>query len=235
VKRISCIIPAFNAARFLDEAVASVRAQSHPIDEILLVDDKSTDDTVVVANAHPDVILIELDSNQGAPAARNRGASAASGDLLAFLDADDVWLPHKIECQLSAWQEQPQWAATVTMMENFWIDELQDEAERFRDHRIAQPLPAYTGSTFMARRDAFLKLGGFDASLRHGDVQDWVLRARQQNLETGLVGQTLSRRRIHQSNTSRCKAENSKNEFLELIKRKLDRERARVPGAPDQV
>jgi glycosyltransferase involved in cell wall biosynthesis len=218
-------VPAYNAGRYIQEAIESIRAQTHPVHEIIVVDDASTDDTCEKVERLPGVRLLRMTSNAGAGAARHRGAEAATGDVLALLDADDLWIPTKLQVQLAAWAEHPEWSATVTLMENFWIDELRDEAERFAGHRLASPLPAYTGSTLMIARDAYFAVGGLNVSLRHGDVLDLVLRAQSRGLETGLVREVLSRRRLHTTNTSRERASASTNEFLHMVKRKLDRER----------
>jgi glycosyltransferase involved in cell wall biosynthesis len=223
--RISCVVPAYNAGKYIEDAIESIRAQTRPVHEIIVVDDASTDDTCEKAGRIPGVHLLRMTSNAGAGAARNRGAEAATGELLALLDADDLWVPTKLEVQLEAWREHAEWSAAVTMMENFWIDELRDEEERFAGHRLTFPVPAYTGSTLVVARDAFFAIGGLNVNMRHGDVLDWVLRARRQSLETGLVRKVLSRRRIHATNTSRERAAVSTSEFLHLLKRKLDLER----------
>jgi glycosyltransferase involved in cell wall biosynthesis len=224
-RRISCVVPAYNAGKYIEEAIESIKAQTRQVHEIIVVDDVSTDDTCEKVERIPGVRLLRMTSNAGAGAARNRGAEAATGELLAFLDADDLWVPTKLDVQLEAWREHPEWSATVTMMENFWIDELRDEAERFVGHRLTSPVPAYTGSTLVAAREAFFAVGGLNVNMRHGDVLDWVLRARNRGLETGLVREVLSRRRIHATNTSRERAAAINSEFLGLLKRKLDFER----------
>ena len=92
---ISCVIPAYNAGLYIEEAVESVRAQTLPVQEIIVVDDVSHDDTIERVKRMAGVQLLQLGHNAGAPAARNRGAEAARGEILAFLDADDEWLPVK--------------------------------------------------------------------------------------------------------------------------------------------
>jgi glycosyltransferase involved in cell wall biosynthesis len=102
---VSVIIPAFNSARYIGEAVDSVLRQTRPAEEIIIVDDGSTDDTRVIAAALPVKYIYQ--KNAGPSAARNTGLRHATGELLAFLDADDLWLPHKLAAQLTAFENFP--------------------------------------------------------------------------------------------------------------------------------
>jgi glycosyltransferase involved in cell wall biosynthesis len=98
---VSVVIPAYNAAAQIENAIDSVLAQSMPPMEIIVVDDGSTDDTAkLVARRYPQIILIRQE-NQGCGPARNTGCRIARGEWLAFLDADDEWLPEKLEKQLT--------------------------------------------------------------------------------------------------------------------------------------
>ena len=90
--RVSIVIPCFNHARFLADALDSVRAQTWPLVEAIVVDDGSTDDPSSIASRYPDVRVIRQ-SNRGLSAARNSGWQASSGDIIIFLDADDVLYP----------------------------------------------------------------------------------------------------------------------------------------------
>lgn len=96
---ISVVIPAFNAESYLGRAINSVLAQQQPPEEIIVVDDGSTDGTAEVARSFGNRILFIRQANAGASVARNRGIEAASGEWIAFLDADDEWLPHKLRRQ----------------------------------------------------------------------------------------------------------------------------------------
>lgn len=103
--RFSVIIPAFNAATTLTRAIDSVRAQSWPVHEIIVVDDGSTDDTANVARRFGDAVRLIRQRNSGVSVARNAGAAAATGDWLAFLDADDWYAPDRIKLH-AAWIEE---------------------------------------------------------------------------------------------------------------------------------
>lgn len=103
--RFSVIIPTFNAAMTLARAIDSVRAQSWPVHEIIVVDDGSTDDTADVVRRFGDAVRLIRQRNSGVSVARNAGAAAATGDWLAFLDADDWYAPDRIKLH-AAWIEE---------------------------------------------------------------------------------------------------------------------------------
>lgn len=99
--RVSAVIPAYNAARFLQNAIQSALAQTLPLLEIIVVDDGSSDETAAIAGRYP-ITLIRHPRNRGLSAARNTGILASRGEWVAFLDADDTWHPEKTELQLQA-------------------------------------------------------------------------------------------------------------------------------------
>jgi glycosyltransferase involved in cell wall biosynthesis len=107
--RVSVVIPCYNGGRFLREAIESVLHQTYPAAEIIVVNDESTDDTAAIARAYEEVRCIEQ-RNQGAPAARNAGLRASTGDLVVFLDADDRLQPHALAAGVESLGKHPDWA-----------------------------------------------------------------------------------------------------------------------------
>ena len=106
---ISVIIPTFNRRQVLGRAIDSVLTQTRPADEIIIIDDGSTDGTeAYVRETYPDLHYISQ-PNEGISHTRNQGIKASRGDWLAFLDSDDKWLPRKLEKQLHALNIQPQY------------------------------------------------------------------------------------------------------------------------------
>jgi glycosyltransferase involved in cell wall biosynthesis len=222
---VSCIVPVYNGERFLAEALESILAQTHTRLEVIVVDDGSTDNTASVVATFGDRVAYVFQENAGPATARNRGIQETRGEFIAFLDADDLWLETKLEKQLARFRERPELSYSVTLTQNFWEDEVRDEASRLGHHRRSGPLPGYVTQTLVVRRAWMNRTGGFDVSLKHGDAADWFQRADAAGAVGELLQEILARRRLHSQNRSRQLAVGSRNEFLRILKRKLDRER----------
>lgn len=111
---ISVVIPCYNAAAFLRATIESILGQTQPVLEVIVVDDGSTDDSANIAESFGPPVRVIRQPNQGESAARNRGIEAAGGDWVAFLDADDLWLPTKVELQAEAIRSAPADVVCVT-------------------------------------------------------------------------------------------------------------------------
>jgi glycosyltransferase involved in cell wall biosynthesis len=229
---VSCIIPAFNAERYLQEALDSIFAQTYAHLEVIVVDDGSTDGTARVAAQYGSRLRCLHQSNAGSAAARNRGLAAARGELVAFLDADDLWRPEKLALQVARFQARPELDLCVSHVQNFWVAELHQEAERFRTHPRGQPIPGYWSGALVARRALFDTLGGFSDTLGHADDTEWLMRAAEQGALMELLPDVLTDRRLHPANLSRQMAAESRAEYLRLVKASLDRRRGRGGGQP---
>jgi glycosyltransferase involved in cell wall biosynthesis len=178
---LSVVIPAYNNAGTLAEAIASVRSQAGPCREIIVVDDGSSDATAQIYNEldGPDLRLIRQ-LNVGPGAARNRGIAAARGEWIALLDADDVWLPAKLEVQFVQLEQAPEarfcFAGHVVRMPD-GTEHLHEcrlpERSIFIDLLKGNRLPT---STAVVRRDCFAEAGLFDTTLRTGEDWDMWLR-----------------------------------------------------------
>jgi glycosyltransferase involved in cell wall biosynthesis len=222
---ISCIVPVFNGERYIRDALESIFAQTYRPLEILVADDGSTDGTAAVVAAFSDRVRYLRQSNRGPAAARNLGIGAATGDFIAFLDADDLWHPEKLIRQMARFQARPELGYCVTLVRNFWTPELQNEAEKYRDHRISRPIPGYVTGTLIARRSLFDTVGLFNPDLPHGDSTDWFLRAAESGAVTELLPDVLLERRLHPDNRSRIRAGASREQYLRILKLSLERKR----------
>lgn len=225
---VSCVIPVFNGERYLAEALDSALAQTQRPIEIIVSDDGSTDGTADVARGFGDPVVYIHQENAGAPAARNRGITAARGDFVAFLDADDIWRPEKLARQSAAFAARPGLDISTTDYENFWVAELEDEERSLRVRGLQRVMAGYVNQTGMVRRQLFDKVGLFDPTLRHRDGMDWYLRA----VEAGAVAEhlplALTRRRLHYENVSRRRIQDNED-LLRVVKGRLDRGRGKTP------
>src|SRR5580704_10876157 len=120
--RVSVVIPAYNCGPYIAEALDSVLGQSLAPDEIVVVDDGSTDDTPERVAAYVGRVRYVRQANERVAAARNRGIAETSGELIAFLDSDDVWHPAKLERQVAILRERPEIGAIGTRLID-WPDE----------------------------------------------------------------------------------------------------------------
>lgn len=171
---ISVILPTYNRAAFLERSIGSVLAQRLPCDELLVVDDGSTDNTAEVVERLAATATVAVrylyQPNQGAAAARNSGIGAARGQLLAFLDSDDWWLPGKLHLQAAALVDNP--GVLIAHTREIWFR----HGQRVNQKKKHDPphgdifLPSLAMcvvgmSTVMARRALFDRYGLFDESL----------------------------------------------------------------------
>lgn len=211
--RVGIVIPAFQAEAFVVDAVRSALAQTVHDLQVVVVDDGSTDRTAELVMGIDDARLRLLrQPNAGVGAARNRGAAEVGGDLIAFLDADDVWAPNKLEHQLAALDRHPEWACVGTFMHHIDLEgrrlgvsgEPLDAAARVRVAR-AELLPCPLSSVLFRRR-VWESLGGFDETLvKHvpAMVEDLDLMARlAMRYAFGVLPVALGGYRIHGSSGS---------------------------------
>ncbi|GGC26647.1 hypothetical protein GCM10011371_12780 [Novosphingobium marinum] len=190
---VTAIIPAYNAEKHLEKTLRSVLAQTYENLDVIVVDDGSTDSTAeivsIVARQH-DRVCCDTIENQGVAAAQNRGLALSQSRYVAFLDADDLWHPQKIEKQVAALLahgDSPEWAACYTYYRRIDDDDrvLWDGAEGgLRGDFLAQHLldnHVGNGSSLLVRRDLAIELGGFDPEFAQrgiGGCEDFDLQLR---------------------------------------------------------
>jgi glycosyltransferase involved in cell wall biosynthesis len=219
---ISVVIPAYNAALYLAEAIESVLHQSYPITQILVVDDGSTDGSDLIAQLFNSRIQYTYQPNQGKSAALNLGISMAQGDYLAFLDADDLWTPDKLFLQASFLEAN----STVDMVfgyaQQFISPELSD-VERARVKVPVNPMPGYLRGAMLVSRGAFKQIGEFSPEHEMTEFIEWYARSQDLKLQMHMLSEVVLQRRVHLSNS--CRKTPPQKVFPALLKEILDRRR----------
>jgi glycosyltransferase involved in cell wall biosynthesis len=225
---VSVVIPAYNAARYVAPSLRSVLEQTMTPGEVIVVDDGSTDETAsIVARARRPVRLVRQ-AHLGYAATMNRGVAEASGPLLAFQDADDLWMPRKLEWQIAALDEDPALDAVFGQFESFLSPDLPD-ADRAR-YRVPPVMAAYQLQTMLIRRAAFDRVGPVDPLVGTGGAIDWVSRARAAALRMKVLDEVVGRRRIHDDNMDIREAQQRRGELLTTLRA----HRGRMRRRPDQ-
>ncbi len=222
---VSCIVPVFNCERFVAESIDSALEQTYDPIEIVVVNDGSTDGTKALLGGYGERIKVIDQANAGMNTARNRGVEASSGSLLAFLDADDLWLPEKTEIQIERLAARPGAGICTCMIENFWKKELANEAERLRGTKHDGPRMASIQG-IIVRREIFDRIGGLSTDTSHYAEIDILLRARADDVVIEHVDRILVRRRIHENNISRSRGEQGSADLLFLAEKAIARRRA---------
>jgi glycosyltransferase involved in cell wall biosynthesis len=208
---VSVIIPAYNAAAFIGETLDSVYAQTFADFEVIVVNDGSpdTDELERVLQGYPAKLRYLKQANQGAAAARNTGIKAATGEFVAFLDADDAWLPSFLEKQIDVLRRKE---ADVV-----WADALISGDSPFAGRTFMQVQPSHAEvtpenllavkvtvltSTVVARRQPVLDVGLFDTTLRRGQDFELWLRLARHGARFVYQPEVLAHRRIVESSLS---------------------------------
>jgi len=201
---ISVIIPTYNRARFLKEAIESVLAQTYKNLELIIVDDGSTDNTSEVVKEFTDKRIIYLyQDNKGVSVARNKGICSIKGQYIAFLDSDDIWLPQKLQKQLEVFKTSRLNPGVVysgvQYMDYNGNPKKQKKLSKYRGNIFSKLLRkniAGIGSTMLAKKECFDKCGLFDENLPSREDLDMLIRI-SAYFEVDYVPEFLTLERIH--------------------------------------
>lgn len=219
---ISVIIPVYNGAPFLPDAVQSVLAQNYPNVEIIVVDDGSHDNIDEVVEALPINVRYFKQANAGASAARNRGVKDASGDFIAFLDVDDLWPDSKLASAIEMFEQNER----LDVVQGY-AQLMQFSEQTGRYEYIGNPqesFPHYIGAAVYRNR-AFERVGLYDTTLQFAEDTDWFKRAEEAGLAIERVGRVTLLVRRHAHNMTRGKSLVELN-TLRVLKKALDRKRS---------
>jgi glycosyltransferase involved in cell wall biosynthesis len=227
---VSVLIPAYNTAPYIGEAIESVFAQTYRPIEVVVVDDGSDDGTDAVARGYGDRIRFERLEHGGIGRARNRAVELAQGDYLAFLDADDRFVPTKLEQQVAAVESDPELDMVFGYIREFISPDLPPETQA----AMRQPVPAspwMAPNVMLVRREAFERVGPFATDLRVGEGVDWYARASEAGLKGLTLDEVVVERRLHGQNTG-LRERHSHSDYLQVVRSALLRRRAGERSRP---
>lgn len=218
---VSVVIPTYNSEAFLADAIGSAQRQSHCPLEIIIVDDGSTDSTAAVAAGFGTGIRYTYQANAGPSAARNTGLKMATGDIIAFLDADDLWAERALEAQIGCLAADPHLDIALGLTQ---VLRLAEPASLARFEPFGEPWHLLSPGAAAIQRAAFSRVGGFDESMRSAEDLDWFLRANEAGVIMARHNHVVLQYRIHGGNVTRQKAWRDEH-IAAAFKKSLDRRR----------
>ena len=212
---VSVLICVRDGERYLARAIESALAQTVPPAEVVVVDDGSSDGSAELARSYGEPVRCISQPPLGLGAARNAALDAATGDYLAYLDADDIWPADRIEVQLRAFEQDPGLGLVFGHARSFHTDE----------EAVGPPRPATFGGALMFPRALVERVGRFPTDVRVGEFMDWIMRARDRGLREAMVPEVVLLRRTHGANITAPDSGNV-HDYVRVLKSSLDRRRA---------
>lgn len=207
--KVSVIIPSYNSAKYLSEAIDSALNQTFKDFELIVVDDGSTDNTAEILSKYGNKIRCFSQENKGVSAARNRGIRESKGEYIAFLDSDDIWLPKKLELQMQKLSNNPEYTWSYCDKISVFEDGIKEED----NNNLIKPLEGYIFDHLLVKnfiptpsviikRGCFESAGLFDENLLHLEDYDLFLRLAK-DYPISFVNKKLFIRRVHQNSICR--------------------------------
>jgi len=224
---VSVIIPVYNGESYLAEAVESILRQNHELLEIIIVDDGSTDNTAkVVAGLRGNVRYVHQ-SNSGPSAARNRGLKMTQGDLIGFLDADDLWGKNKLKIQIGHFEKNPSLEIVLGYLQKMQMVSEDKDTPKFKEWD--QPIMNMHLGSGLFRKSVFDKVGYLDESLDYCEDWDWFMKAKEMNVPIMVHNEVAYYYRRHDKNITNDTEKNS-SFALKMLRQSLNRRRKHHDG-----
>ena len=214
---VSVVIPTYNSADFVAQAVQSVLDQTYRHFEIIVVDDGSTDETRLVLHQFDNRLKYLYQENRGPSAARNTGIKAAKGEYISFLDADDLWFPNKLQVQLEFMQQHKEIGLAFSDLDEFGHTENEGQRSLLSKFFFYADLLSQKSlddafkkllienfimtSTTISRRKSFAKAGLFEETLKVVEDREMWLRIAA-NFQIACIPVIVGKKRVHSTNIS---------------------------------
>lgn len=196
--KASVIIPVYNGSQYLATTLDSVLAQTYPLHEIIVIDDGSTDSSPEILRSYGDRLRVTRQDNRGIAPTRNLGLQLATGDVINFIDQDDLWPAGRTEALVKALQSDPEAQIAVGQVEILYersrpLSPLDNFGTAIREF--------YLGSLCI-RKEVFEVVGPFHTGLGYADDVDFLMRRREAKIRAVYIDDIALRYRLHESNTS---------------------------------
>ena len=199
---VSVMMPTYNNAKYIKQAIESIYAQNYENIEIIVIDDGSTDDTKEIVKQYKDIKYFYIE-HKGISFARNVALEKSKGEYIAFLDSDDYWLPEKLNTQIQYFKENSDCEIVFTKYENFFEDEKLKTNKRAMHEKIMEKfLKQYLPSSII-KKELFEKYGNFDENFSGVEDTEFLYRIKKNGVNISyIIPNVLYVRRIHGQNVT---------------------------------
>lgn len=226
---LSVIIPVFNGEKLLSDAIESILSQGYPNLEIIVIDDGSTDNTKEVAMSFKEEVCYHSQKNQGPAVARNTGIKKSKGQIIGFLDADDVWSEGRVELLMGKFQED----SNLQIVMGHTISKVLEGAKNIEPNLLKPHIIPVFGSALF-KRSVFDKVGLIDESFWISEDQDWFMRAKEMKIPMKIIKDVVVIRRLHGDNMTND-TNWEKAGILKVLRKSIDRRRRDNKGKADEL
>ncbi len=224
--RISALLSVYNGVPYLAEAIDSMLAELGPEDEVIVVDDGSTDGTAAVLDRYAGRIVRLHNPNSGSAFSLNRARHLARGRYVAFNDADDLWEPGRIARQLAALEADAGLTMVGGLTQQFVSPELPDALREQLTPPSLEPMAGATMPNILVRAEVLAALGPFDETLRNTFGYSWLGEVRARGLRTAMLDSVVLRRRLHPANWTRQNKQTLQRDALRALHEQMIRRRS---------
>lgn len=220
---VTVVVAVHNGEKFLRESLDSLYAQDYPNVEVVFIDDGSTDGSADIARSYEGLRYVHKE-NGGLAAARNTGLEHATGELLAYLDDDDVLIPNKLSLQVAHLLDHPEIGCVLGRQE-IMLEPGVEPPEWLTRDAIYGDLDGIPLVSAMIRTAELRRVGGFDETYRFAEDRDLFVRLREHGIQIAVLPDVVLKRRLHGENMN-FRMRPTKHPLLRSLKAKIDRERA---------
>jgi glycosyltransferase involved in cell wall biosynthesis len=220
--KISAIVAVYNGAKRIREAIASIHEQELKPFELIVVDDGSTDETPAILGSYGDAIRVLNQRHAGVSAAHNHAVRESRGDAIAFLDHDDLWMPHSMRALAELMQADP-----LVDIASGKVDMRYERKEPMSDdmrRRLVEVNRPFMMHSLLIRRPVFDRIGGFDEKMTYAQDVDWYMRARDAGCKFAFTPEITMIYRMHESNMTRDE-QGTAQAIVAALKHGIDRRR----------
>jgi glycosyltransferase involved in cell wall biosynthesis len=222
---VSIIMPVHNGERYIAQAIESALKDFYRPIEVIVVDDGSSDNTAQIIEQFEDVSYIYQD-NGGVASARNKGITVSRGEIIAFMDCDDIWQPNRLTVSVSYFHQHPE-IGYVLGKQMMFLEPGCGVPPWVEPHWLVEPQDVSSTAALTVRRATFARVGLFNEEYRSGEDTEWLVRASETGVSMARLPEVVIHRRIHGGNLSTKTLQMRKANLMRIARESIRRQQGK--------